>query len=68
MLTVPGYLSSLRRQRACEPGAAARGGDQPAGHGAGRRHLQRPGHGAAGAARPLRHLLQEAAAGEEAQR
>ena len=56
------------RQRACEPGAPALGALQPPGHGPGGGHLQRPGHRAAGPAGALRHLLQEAAAGEEARR
>ena len=60
-------LRLLCRQRACEPGAAALGGDQPAGYGPGRGHLQCSGHCAAGPAGPLCHLLQETAAGEEAQ-
>ncbi|CAF93198.1 unnamed protein product, partial [Tetraodon nigroviridis] len=62
--------ASLRAslQWACQPGAAALGGDQPAGRGPGRRHLQRSGRGAASPAGPGGHLLQEAAAGEEAQR
>lgn len=62
------FFSHLRRHRACESGAAAPGGDQSAGHGPGRGHLQRSGYSAAGAAGPVCHLLQETAAGEEAQR
>ena len=62
------YLCHLHRQRACEPGATARGGDQSAGHGPGRSHLQRSGHRAPGPVGPVCHLLQETAAGEEAQR
>lgn len=58
----------LGRQWACQPGSAGPGGEQPAGHGPGRRHLQRSGHGAPRPAGPGGHLLQEAAAGEEAQR
>lgn len=57
----------LHRQWACEPGASAPGGDQPEGHGPGCGHLQRSGHRAAGPAGPVCHLLQETAAGEEAQ-
>lgn len=62
------FLHFLRRQWACEPGATALSGDQPAGHGPGCGHLQRSGHRAAGPAGPVCHLLQETAAGEEAQR
>lgn len=58
----------LGRQRACESGAAALGSDQSTGHGSGCGHLQRSCYSAAGPARSVCHLLQEAAAGEEAQR
>lgn len=67
MVTISSPHTSLHRQRACQPGAAALGGDQPPGHGSGCGHLQRSGYGGAGAAGPLCHLLQEAASGEEAQ-
>lgn len=65
LLTLPPPL--LRRQWAGQPGAAALGGDQPSGHGPGGGDLQRSGHGAAGPAGAVCHLLQEAAVGEEAQ-